>query len=72
MANEISAVQEGLMSKSKASKIFWVPSTTRKVFGRVPMEHTPPGSKPELTRADEKTLINYIKLMVEISMNTFK
>jgi hypothetical protein len=72
MSSAISAVQEGLMSKSKASKVFGVPRTTLldKLYGRVPMDPTPPGSKPELTQAEEKTLVNYITLMAEIGMNT--
>ncbi|MEW8546491.1 MAG: hypothetical protein AB2693_23480 [Candidatus Thiodiazotropha sp.] len=56
------------MPKKTAAKLCGVPRTTLldKLNGRVPEEHTKPGSKPTLTVAEEGVLVNYIKLMAEV------
>ena len=69
MAAAISLVRGG-MPQSRAAKLFGVPRSTLqdKVKGRVPEEPTRPGPAPVLTQAEEKTLVNYTNLMVEIGM----
>jgi hypothetical protein len=68
MAMAIHMVKTGTMSKKLAAKSYGVPKTTLldKLSGRVPEAPTRPGKKPELTAAEETTLVNYISLMHEI------
>lgn len=68
MALAIEAVRENKMSKKQASKIFGVPRTTLldKLSGRVPEGPVSPGTRPTLTEAEEKTLVNYILLMADV------
>ena len=68
MATAIEMVRAGTMSKMKSSVVYGVPRTTLldMLAGRVPEEDTRPGSHTVLTKAEEKTFVNKINLMVEI------
>ena len=68
MARAIAAVKLGSLSKKMAAKTFNVPHTTLldKLSGRVP-EVGVSGPKCILNNAEETTLVNYSKLMEEIS-----
>lgn len=68
MAMAIQMVKTGAMSRKLAAKTYGVPKTTLldKLSGRVPETPTKPGKRPELTSAEERTLVNYIKLMHQI------
>ena len=67
MATAIEYVRGG-MPKRRAAKLCGVPRTTLldKLYGRVPEEHTKPGSKTILTSAEEDVLVNYLKLMADV------
>ncbi|XP_033753176.1 uncharacterized protein LOC117336676 [Pecten maximus] len=68
MKMAIEAVREGRMSKKSASKIFGVPRSTLldKLSGRVPEEPVSPGTRPTLTKQEEKTLVTYIQHMADV------
>ena len=68
MARVIAAVKSGSLSKKMAAKTSNVPRMTLldKLSGRVP-EVGVSGPKPILNNAEKTTLINYSKLMQEIS-----
>lgn len=69
MAAAISMARGG-MPLAKAARLFEVPRSTLqdKIKGRVPEEATRPGPKPVLTQAEEKTVVEYVKLTAEIGM----
>ena len=67
MAAAIELVRSG-MGKAKAANLCQVPTTTLldKLSGRVPEEPTRPGPRPIMSAAEERTLVDYAKLMAEI------
>ena len=68
MADAVSIVRSGTMSKSEAARVFGVPRMTLvdKLSGKVPEEPTRPGPPCVLTKAEESALVDYSKLMASI------
>lgn len=67
MTRALKLVRNGDFSKSRAAKMWDVPriGLFDKLYGRVREEHTKPGQRTTLIKAEEDVLVNYISLMAE-------